>query len=391
MNKKIKILIIAIVILVLAFGAWWFFIRDKKIAEDFSGIFSQFFPSAGDVDLNGGTPGAENDIYSNQIKEGNLIKLTQSAVSGATFADDSVRYIERSTGHIFKINPDGQNKERISNTTILKSFESFWSPDGKNLVIRYLEDVGESLIVRDFSGAISTSTSLDGIFLPAGIKTMAVSPFESRIFYLIASDKTNIGLTADFKNEKKKQVLETPFGDFNASWPSESVISLATKPSFGTEGALHFLNLKTGGFDKILGNINGLTASVSPDAREIIYSETLGKRFITKIFDVKSKKPADFNFTTLPEKCAWSRNEKSVVYCAAPTSFQSADYPDDWYQGVISFDDSIWQVNFSTGEANVVLEQSDLDAVNLFLTFNEDYLIFTNKKDNTLWSLKLKE
>lgn len=389
MNKIIKILIIVIVILALAFGVWWFFVRDKEIAEDFSGIFSQFFPSAGDVDLNGVAPGGENDIYLNQIKEGNLIKLTQGAVSGATFASSSIMYVEKSTGHIFKINPDGQNKERISNTTILKSFESFWSPDGKNLIIRYVEDAGGSLFVRDFSGAISTS-SLEGIFLPANIKTMAVSPFESRIFYLTASDKTNIGTTADFKNEKKKQVLETPFGDFNAGWPSESIISLATKPSFDVEGALYFLNIKTGSFNKILGNINGLTALVSPDVGKIIYSETLGKRFITKIFGVKSKESADFNFTTLPEKCVWSKNDKNVVYCSAPTSIPQADYPDDWYQGAISFDDSIWQADLSTGESNVFLEQSDLDIVNPFLTADENYLIFTNKKDNTLWSLKLK-
>ena len=73
-----------------------------------------------------------------------------------------------------------------------------------------------------------------------------------------------------------------------------------------------------------------------------------------------------------------------------PDNFPQGDYPDDWYQGLISFKDSIWQKNFSTGETNILINETNADVINPFLTKDENYLIFTNKTDNTLWSLKLK-
>ena len=58
------------------------------------------------------------------------------------------------------------------------------------------------------------------------------------------------------------------------SWPNKETITLATKPSFAAAGYLFFLNSKTGGANKILSGINGLTSLVDGTAKNILYSES---------------------------------------------------------------------------------------------------------------------
>lgn len=391
MNKKILILsITAIILLAIAGTAWYFYGRNKSASDEgIGGFISNFFPSSGDRDINGNLFPSGDGGSAGYSENENLICLVQSAVSGLSVASTSIRYIEKATGHIFEINPDGQNRNRISNTTILKSFESFWAPDGNSLIIRYLEDTGNYFIARNFSGSISKD-SLEGIFLPNDLRVVAVSPEENKIFYLIPSEDINIGMTASFFNEKKKQVMAVPFGEFNISWPSQNIISFVTKPSNEIDGYLYFLNLKTGSFDKIIGNTRGLTALVSPDAGKIFYNQSFGKRISAKIFDAIKKTETDFGLNAFSDKCVWSKKDKAVIYCGAPNSLPQADYPDDWYQGLVSFNDSVWKINFDKGETTLVGADTGIDIINPVLTPDENYLVFINKKDNTLWSLKLK-
>lgn len=390
MNKKILILLIGVVILLAAVGAvWYFYGGDENVSDEgISGFISNFFPSSEDREINGDLFPSGGGVSPGANESANLVQLAQSAVSGLATASTSIRYIEKATGHIFEINPDGQNRNRISNTTILKSFESFWALDGKSLVVRYLEDSGDYFIARNFSGSIS-GESLEGIFLPNDLKAITASPMENKIFYLVPSGDTNIGMTADFLNEKKKQAMTTPFGEFNVSWPSQNIISFVTKPSSEIEGHLYFLNLKTGGFDNIIGNIRGLTALVSPDAGKILYNQSSGNRISAKIFDISKKTDVELGLNVFSDKCVWSKKEKSVIYCGAPNSLPQADYPDEWYQGLVSLNDSIWKINLESGETILIGADTGMDIINPILTPDENYFVFINKKDNTPWSLKL--
>jgi len=396
MNKKTIIISAIIIILILMIGGVWLFYRNKP-AEEIPAIISGLFPSAGEKNIQGLTgPSGNEELPSGQnqnqvLKQGNLIQLSSNAISGAAGASTTVRYIEKSTGHIYEINPDGQNRQRLSNTTILKTFESFWSLAANKLIIRYFEEssvVQNSLLsVKTFSSTISTTTQ--GIFLPQSITSVTVSPNEDKIFYLISTEGTTMGISANFENKNQKNIFNSSFGEFNVSWPKNDMITLLTKPSAFSEGFFYSLNPQTGKLGKIIGEIKGLTALLSSDGTRVIYSESNNKSLETKIFNLKQQTSSDFDLKTLPEKCVWSKSNKDIVYCAVPDNFPQGDYPDDWYQGLVSFKDSIWQKNFSTGETNILISETNVDVINPFLTKDENYLIFTNKENNTLWSLKL--
>lgn len=390
MNKKIIVSIIIILFLIVG-GIYWYYSQKSVAPGEQKGFLSIFFPSAGEKIIEGlpnpstggGLP-TNGGLPSGGVIGKNLIQLSTNAVSGAGMASTTIRYVEKSTGHIYEINPDGQNRQRLSNTTILKTFESFWSYRANKLIIRYLE----SSLVRNLSASIGTTTQ--GIFLPQSTAAVAISPNEDKIFYLVLTEETAMGLTANFENKNQKNIFNSPFGEFNVSWPKNDIITLLTKPSTFSEGFFYSLNSQTGKFGKIIGGIKGLTAFLSPDGARVIYSESNNNSLNTKIFNIKDKTSSDFELRTMPEKCAWSKSNKDIVYCAVPDNFPQGDYPDDWYQGLISFKDSIWQKNFSTGETKVLINETNADVFNPFLTKDENYLIFTNKTDNTLWSLKLK-
>lgn len=394
MNKKTIIILSAIIIfLLLGAGIFWFYFKNGGTPFEEGSALSKLFPFAEKRDLENQTPGTEIPLV--EREGGALIQITRNAVSGAGFGTSTVRYVDKQIGHIYESDVDGKNSKRISNTTFLKTFESEWSYNADKLVLKYFsdEDYESYLPVKMFStflGSGDEQSPLKGVFLPLAAKEVVVSPFEDKIFYLASEEGQTLGIVADFENKNQKNIFSMPFGEFNASWPSKKLITLLTKPSFGSEGFFYSLEPVSGKFEKIIGDIKGLTALLSSNGEMAIYSQSADKTIDTKIFDVKNKTSQDFNLTTFPQKCVWGKIYEDVLYCGTPIDLARADYPDEWYQGVVSFNDSIWMINFSTGESKILAGDTGSDVISPFLSKDEDYLFFINKKDGTLWSLRLK-
>jgi len=142
--------------------------------------------------------------------------------------------------------------------------------------------------------------------------------------------------------------------------------------------------------------VKGLTTNTSPGGAIVVYSESSDNIFKTKVWDREVRESYDLPITTLPEKCAWSNLDTTVIYCGVPKGIERGTYPDLWYQGVASFSDSLWRVDIDTRVSEQIIDpfplaRADMDIINLMISENDKYLIFTNKKDSTLWSLELAE
>ena len=407
MNKTTKIIITAIIIIMLAAGFLAFFAGKKPVETTNEPTTTGGFPDTGDsagrkssASLGGGRSSSR---IGKEVSKNILIQLTKNAISGtAYYGTTTALYMERATGHIYKINLDGTNNIRLSNATVPKSFEAVWSYKSDKMAVRYFEDPSPGsvkLAVKTFLASIghllkATSTSeaeLKGLALPATVSEIAVSPAEDKVFYLNnAGDELTEGVVADFSNKSQKKIFELPFGEFNISWPVKDNIVLLTKPSAKAESYLYFLNSKTGALTRILGGIKGLTAVVSPDGEKIIFSGIGQDGTESKNYNLKTKTVSELGFAVLADKCAWGRKNKNMIYCAVSAKKPDTNQPDGWYQGLVSFDDGIWSKNISTGESQSVLSRFGADIMNIFVNDDENYLIFINKNDGTLWSLKLK-
>jgi hypothetical protein len=97
---------------------------------------------------------------------------------------------------------------------------------------------------------------------------------------------------------------------------------------------------------------------------------------------------------TIADKCVWAPDD-SMIYCGIPVDPSSdAAYPDDWYQGAVSFSDRIWKIDVASRYAQLALdftEETDesLDATALALGPDGATLVFINKNDSSLWSYQL--
>jgi hypothetical protein len=133
----------------------------------------------------------------------------------------------------------------------------------------------------------------------------------------------------------------------------------------------------------------------SPDQSLLLYSETEGG-LLSRIFFRKTNQIGGFKVNTLPEKCAWETGSKNYLLCAIPIKPKSAILPDDWYMGATSYEDEIWRFDVArnTGEQIASLNQFTLGPVDVmrpFITPDNKYFIFINKKDLTLWGVRIAE
>lgn len=333
-----------------------------------------------------------------------LRQISDSPVAGGiSFKGDDliiIRFVDRGTGHIFETNDQTLENTMISNTTIPKVPEAVWIPNGQTVALRYLDEENNIL---SFSANILTSTTSQDVsknaksaFLPSNIEQLSVNPSGDKIFYLINDAGGSVGSVSQVNGLKKKIIFQSPFKEWLVSWTNDKIITLVTKPSSNVLGHLFFLNVKTGVTDKIMTGINGLTALVSDDAKNILYSESIGGSVKLKYRNLVNDNDSELSFKTLPEKCVWSTLEEFVVYCAVPAVIPSREYPDGWYQGLASFTDSVWKVNVKTGSSELIMDiqretGNNIDIMNPFLSEGDDYLLFMNRKDLTLWSLAIRK
>ena len=281
---------------------------------------------------------------------------------------------------------------------VKKIEQALWNKDGSKVITRYTGEDNDS--IKSYSARLlakvddQTEGSLQGSFLTDNIKTITKDPDQSKIFYLLQSSAGSTGVISEFDGTKKVQIFDSPLREWLVEWPTPTQIALLTKPSSGIPGFLFLLNTRTGGLTRAISGIRGLTAKVNSIGSLALYSETTSRGLLLKIYSLKNKSLQETSVVTLPEKCVWSKNDPETLYCAVPTYLPSANYPDDWYKGQISFSDEIWRIDSRTGSGELLEKLKDyagkdIDGTDLFMSPKEDYLFFTNKNDFRLWSLRL--
>lgn len=422
MTKKTTLIIIGIIIVALGIGTFIYF----KLANTNGGVatesvFKSFFPfgvNSGTTNSTNTTEEGEGSSVNNEnnpggstsISKESLKQITNFAVSGATAFIDirrvtktvdiqtateveitenvpAIRYVESSNGHIHQTSLDTNSKVEISTYTIPAVYEALFDGAGKSVVYRYLNLAGEN--IQSFFGIIGTSS---GEYLPENIITIAADPSGTSFFYIVKNETGGAtGIVFNPTGNKTNKILNSPFSEWNAEWPGSNIVYLTTKPSWDTVGSIYSLNTNSGILSKILGGIRGLTTKVSQDGIRILYSSstTYGPRLA--IYNTSTNSTNNLDLNTLADKCVFAFN-KIDAYCAVPNTTPGSHNPDLWYQGLESWNDSIYKINTNTGVSTFVIDtnsKNGIDATNLFLDKANNTLFFINKKDSTLWSLDL--
>ncbi len=307
-----------------------------------------------------------------------------------------LRRVDKATGNVYETRLDNMEETRVTNTTIPKIYEAIWGNNENSIFLRYLRDDGETIETftsKIIGGADGKEGGLLGTFLPSDIKSIAISPKKDKIFYLNTISGEAQGTVMDTVLGKKGIVFRYPFTEWIPDWPADNTITLVTKPSGKTSGFMYSINSAGGSMTKILGDIRGLTAIMSPNSKKVLYSESTGNSFTLNLYDIGSGETTGQSTRTLSDKCIWSE-DSDVFYCAVPLNPPQALYPDSWYQGLVSFSDVLIRIDAGVGSMTVLVDPKEfageeIDAVNLALSKDEDYLFFINKKDGSPWVLEM--
>ena len=414
-KKQLYIIIGVITIIALGFLLASFLISQQETnpPAEKPGTFANFFPfgqkepiqvttTTETTATTTSTPEGEKVFpILRQITEKPTAGLFTSSKTGKTY----VEYAEKETGNIYEVKLEDMTSTRLSNSLITKVHEAFFGNDGKSVIMRYVKTNSDTItsFVLDLSKSVQGSATSSVASLPNGkfmapeIKDMKISSSAKSVFYITNtgdfSNRAAVGSVFDFQKNTSSDVFLSQFSEWLPLYFDGTTALLQTKASQNVPGFLYSFTIKTGNMQKIIGEINGLTALPSPDNQKILYSASTRGGIALFVYNRKDSSTKSVALQTLPEKCVWKKDSVSI-YCAVPSPFPSGEYPDKWYQGAVSFEDNIWKIDATTGKTMSIfvpksITVKPLDMTTLTLSPSEDFLFFINKRDSSLWAFDL--
>ena len=134
----------------------------------------------------------------------------------------------------------------------------------------------------------------------------------------------------------------------------------------------------------------------SPNGEKILTSftkEEAGEQLVLGVINKEGGEAKGLSFGTTVKKCVWSKNNIDV-YCAmmggAPTAIM---LPNAWDEQYFNSADTFWKINTTTGKKKRLVELDEIETVidseNLVVDSEESFLFFVNRRDRSLWRLKL--
>lgn len=393
MTTQRKVLIIIILVFLLILGGLYFGYQKFIAAptpgtpSETNGVPGDLFPGSGlSVDGEGGR--AEEVAEDVAVPAPVLRQLSNAPSAGViaftTEEGTSIRYIERSRGHIFETSADSTQTNRISNTTVPRVQDAIWKTDGSSVILRYLDD---SEALRSFYGFVSEEAGvLDGWFLSNDIYGVSVHD-DGDIFYLRRIADESEGYIANFDGTGSKLVFSSSIFDWVPQWLGDSIM-LTSKAASTIPGFVY--RVQSGNLIKLIEGY-GIASQANPSGTKILISVSNAGTTSLALYDTRSGNTTSVPFRTLAEKCVWSSD--TLIYCGSPYALSDALYPNDWYAGKATFSDDIWSFNLETNKAQLVYDAEGsgyvFDAIELSVDNNATVLTFINKKDLTPWVLKL--
>jgi hypothetical protein len=324
---------------------------------------------------------------------------TSAVVTPTTETIPVIKYTEQTTGNVYQIEIKNTEEKTISSSTIPAVHDSIFTNNGNSVVMRYLQNSNtiesfvKNLPKEILGGDTVENLQNPGYFMPENISDLSASPDGFQLFYLLNTQNGSTGIISTMDGINKHQVFNSPFTEWLTQWPNDRMITLTTKASAELPSYMYAIDPNKQDFSRILGGVNGMTTLTSPNGRLVLYNTNDLSLYL---YDIETKNAKKLNIKTLPEKCVWS-NTSDSLYCAVPKSIPRGEYPDSWYQGEVSFSDTFWYVDIYGTNATMVFDPSDelkgeansIDAIKLNTDANQEYLIFINKKDSSLWLFNL--
>jgi hypothetical protein len=408
-------LFLIVILLGLAGGAVWYFVIQKNTQD---GVTPQtprsFFPLGGTRENReeetieppipiegGGTTTISNSPFkrlTNNPVAGYAFFTTTRTVTTPnanprlkptveTFTDRIVRYVSRQSGFVYEIK-NGTVALQITNLFIPNIYEVVFADAYNTVLLRFLRDDTQTIATYAVpippENTDGSRTQKEGIFLPDGLTGVTASPDLKEIAQLAPITTGSTLTTSTSQNKNRKEVMLSALKEWIIMWPQAKTLYVQTKAAGTVRGFLYKIDRTERRLRRVVGDVPGLTTSVSPSGTYVLYSESSTTSFTTKLLNTKSGAVQNLGLSILPEKCTWLSNEDLI--CAGGTPPEGT-YPDVWYAGLISFSDQLYRIYTASGLYDVLYDNTEFsfDMINLQVDEVSSILYFIDKRTGVLW------
>lgn len=399
MTKKILKIsaYILIILAVVLLGYYYMLSQNETVDGVKKPFFGNLFPFGNNdvvteipfIDEIPQTPGtAQTENFEQVVR-----LISNEPVAGSTFISsttrrDTIRYIEKATGHVFDVPTYENTNARISNTTIPQIYTAQFTENGDGFVAQYIK---EGDIIETMYAAIpkaSGERSIVGTILSRNITVFAVSPNGRNIFTLEKTSTGSEGYVSLPNGTGRKLVWNSPLREFIPQYISDTHVGLQSKPYVSAHGVLFDVNTVTAGKSIVLGNQTNLTTLPYTKKGYVLYSNNVGLFSLNTTNTIST----ELSPNTFSEKCVWA-NTKTFVYCAVPRSTLTPNSLYAWYKGEVSYSDDIWEYDVVANTARRVVDLQDLagrsiDISTISINSSDTLLLIQSKIDGSLWSVK---
>ncbi len=385
--KKTIFISIGVLIIILVLGIWAY-LFTYGTPENSKEIFTRF-------GIGNTTQNAENEIPS-QNEESvvdvdsiadvgtlqRLKQLTTRPVAGAVFIENGIRYVEQGTGHVYDINLTTGEESLIRGTTIPRSADAIFTKDGSTVAITAYEASGNMTTLEEVWKDGQPSVA-EGKRLPVGAHELYFGDSTSTLMYLLEEESGSSGYSYSTRTGDGKQIFKTVLRDIHVLWGK--TIYVYTTPSSLTEGYIYRisgsdLQYVTSGGRGLVGFVYDDGLMITKVANSVVTSyaqDTSGNQILSPV-------------SVMPEKCVKKPTKRNSLYCSVPIAFDAKKFPDDWYKGIVSYSDILWDVDV-TGSRSTVISNffsesgREIDVAKIGTNEDGTFIYFINKNDNTLW------
>lgn len=398
-------LIAAIVLILGALGAWYFFIQAKQgeIEREASargaGVSDQSFSGRlgstyQNLVSNVAVPLVQQDEQA-EPRIPQLAQVTRTPVAGAQFIETgtstTLRFVERSTGYVFDVTPENLSINRRTNTLVPLIYEAHIAENDR-FILQSLDGRHE---IETSAAAFGTTTE-EGLHaltvtpLPGTMRDITLDPAGDEFFYVAESPNGGVGMRSNWEGSEQSQIFASALTDWVMYRPDADRIVIAQRPADGVAGYAYEVGSGET-LSPVVGNIPGLTILPHASSSLLIYSSSSagGNSLFARVADNTSV--TSLPVRTIAEKCVWSTREEGIAFCAVPQSQAAAGFLGSWYRGETHIADAWWRIDVRSLEATQLLSPGNraVDVEGPIIDATGTYIAFTNAIDKTLWLLRI--
>ena len=241
-----------------------------------------------------------------------------------------------------------------------------------------------------------TKYEISGFFLPQNIISINMDPQGKEVFYLEKDPSGATGTLRNLSDQTRRTIFTSPYSQWTSYWENNNQIEISSKPSYASDGFSYSLEVNGGDYHKSFKQRKGLMTKPSHDDSKILVHDVESGRSRLSIYERSTSRFIPLSIETFPDKCVWSSDD-SFIYCAVPDALAyGQEYPDVWYQGLETYQDSLFRINTTSRQeellSNISVDYGEgIDVEYMYVDGNDQYLYFIDKNTEYLWSYRVDE